>query len=40
MKKKMKTNQDGGSVTASDPAAAGKQQPPLKQGLLRSLSNA
>jgi hypothetical protein len=25
MKKKMKTNQDGGSVTASDPAAAGKQ---------------
>jgi len=25
MKKKMKTNQDGGSVTASDPAAAAKQ---------------
>jgi len=25
MKKKMKTNQDGGSVAASDPAAAGKQ---------------
>jgi len=25
MKKKMKTNQDGGSGTASDPAAAGKQ---------------
>jgi hypothetical protein len=36
MKKKMKTNQDGGSVTASDPAAAGKEMAANQAGAAKA----